>query len=574
MADRPTDEAGRLRERAEQRVAGGPAVGGPRDALVHELRVNEAELEIQNHELVQSRLRLEESERRWHAVFDQSPEPYLVVGPDGVVQAANEATQRLLGWPDRWIGKVLSRLAEPGDQVPLHRLLLQTFGSRQGQRGFLQVRRAPAGEVPVEVVTALLDGRAGGNALVVLRDQTERRRAEEERERLAERLERLQRLEALGRMAGAVAHEMNNVLAIVMASAEDARVRAADGETADLVDEVVRAARRGRDLTQKLLGFARVTPRQLVAFDLSAVAREVAGFVRRLGGGVVEVEECFPLEPVAVRADPTQVHQALLNLGLNGIDAVGERGGHLRFHVDTVVLDAGEARILGASRPGRYARVAVEDDGPGFRPEALRRAFEPFFTTKESGKGTGLGLAMVWGVARDAGGVTTVDSIEGKGAKVAILLPASGDVSLARPAPPEPAVPVAGKVLVVDDEPAIRRSVVRAFHRAAWTAVEASDGGAALAAFDSCPGEIAVLVVDLHMPGMSGLELVQKLREKDPELPVVLMSGYSEERIPAEVLANRVTAFVGKPFESAELLGAARRVMRSPVRVDRTGREP
>ncbi|MEY2669441.1 MAG: hypothetical protein RJA59_2079 [Pseudomonadota bacterium] len=568
MADPTRYETERLRERAEQRVADGPPTVGPRDSLVHELRVNEAELEIQNHELVQSRLRLEESERRWHAVFDQSPEPYLVVRPDGVVQAANEATERLLGWPDRWIGKVLSRLAEPGDQVALHRLLLQTFGSRQGQRGFLQVRRAPADEVTVEVVTALLDGRAGGNALVVLRDQTERRRADEEKERLTERLERLQRLEALGRMAGAVAHEMNNVLAIVMSSAEDARGRATDREEADVVEEVLRAARRGRDQTQKLLGFARVTPRQQVAFDLSAVAREVAGFVRRLGGGVVEVEESFPLYPVAVSGDPTQVHQALLNLGLNAIDAVGERGGHVRFLVDTVILDASEARVLGAARPGRFARVTVEDDGPGFRPEALRRAFEPFFTTKEAGKGTGLGLAMVWGVARDAGGVTTIESRDGKGATVAVLLPASGEVSLARAAPVEAAPPAAGKVLVVDDEPAIRRSVVRAFQRAGWTAVEAGEGAAALSAFDSSPGDVAVLVVDLHMPGMSGLELVQRLRERDPELPVVLMSGYSEERIPAEVLANRVTAFVGKPFESAELMGAARRVMRRPVLQD------
>lgn len=556
-----------LRRLAEESLGASAESDSTLDGLLHELRVHQVELEIQNEELRRSQAAQERSERRWYELFEASPIPTLALGADGVVQEANAAAVAMFGGRERLIGAGASRLAaDSADVLTLGDATRVALRLRSREQRTLRLRSL-AGHTSflAEITLGPVDTPTGPMALLVVRDLSERERSDEERRRLAARIERLQRLDALGRMAGAVAHEINNVLAVVMTAGAEAAERAVGTAIeSDLVD-VLSAARRGRDLTQKLLGFARVTPAQQQVFDLVGVAEESADFVRRLARGVVQVRVLSPPDPIAVRGDPGQVHRAILNLGLNALDALGEGGGAIDIRVRVLELKPEAAAQHPDVRPGRFACVEVQDDGPGFEPMALEHAFEPFFTTKPPGQGTGLGLAMAWGVARDHHGFATVSSRAGDGAMVSLHFPLSD-------AAPEAAPVVArrvpsgggGTALVVDDEPALRRALERMLMRAGWQVIACSSGHEAIEQFKANAADVVLL--DLLMPGLSGVQAFERLREIDPAVPIVLMSGYSHERVPADVLAAAGVTFVGKPFEPEELEAAVRRVAQGAPR--------
>jgi PAS domain S-box-containing protein len=555
-----------LRRRAEASLPSAPS-GDDARLLLHELSVHQAELTMQNDELRTTQEALESSRQRWHQLFQQAPVAYLTVGSDGLVQDANAEAAQLLGDADTLRHMAFSRLAVPADQLRLHAVLVDA--QARVERPPVEVRlRGRVDPFPAEVRAAAVEAPHGAQVLVVLRDLRERVRAEEERRRLAGQVERLQRLDALGRMAGAVAHEINNVLVVVMGSSSAAAEEWRQHPSGAEFEEILAAARRGRDLTQRLLGFARATPARLEPVSLLEVAREVAALLRKLVRGVatvVEVVEGPGAADAVVRGDGAQLHQALLNLGINALDALGEQGGHVTFHVRQGADLPPEEEKGGETCARACAQVAVVDDGPGFSRPAMEHVFEPFFTTKGAGKGTGLGLAMVFGVARDHHGVATVESQPGQGARVVLQLPLLKQPptqgALAHAAVPR-ADPTGGRALVVDDEPAVARALARQLTQRGWKVVTAASGPEGLEQMRTLRPGVGLVFIDLLMPGMSGLETLAGLRQLDAAVPVVLTSGYSHERVPADVLGAPRTAFLPKPFEGADLDEVIRRVGR------------
>jgi PAS domain S-box-containing protein len=527
--------------------------------LRDELAAYQAEVVAQNDELRVAHAALEAASRRWADVFHQAPAPYMTVGRDGQVRDANAAALELLADGGILRGRALSSLAAPGEVALLSQLVERGWTSEGVARRTVHLTSLSGRSLTVEVSASPLDGSETDEVLVVLRDLTEALRLESERARLTAQVERLQRLDALGRMAGAVAHEVNNMLTVILTTAEAGCERWFGAEAGEYFDEIGGAARRGRELTRRLLGFGRATPSRLQHLAVEPLLSEVAQFLQRLGRGLVDVRLDVAPETPAVKGDPALLHQALLNLGLNALDALGDEGGHvvLRAALD---LDPRHRPTGEMPGPGPYVCLTVEDDGPGFTAEALERVFEPFFSTKPAGKGTGLGLPMVYGVARDHHGAAFVSNGRSGGAIAGLVVPAAQEPvqdELPTPSPMRGAAPRTNElglrgVLVIDDERSVGRALQRVLRMRLRTEVYVAAGGAeGLALLAAESDRIDAVLLDLFMPGMSGLQTLEALRATHPRLPVILLSGFSQERVPAHVLESPATAFLSKPPEPA-----------------------
>jgi len=485
----------------------------------------------------------------------------MVVDGSRRVAVANAAAARLLaGAPG---GQPVESLFRPESREPLLQLL--RAGRRAPGRP-LSMRLSvpgPAGEaIAVEVSATALDEEEDA-AVLRIRDLRDQVKAEEERQRLDAEMARLERLQALGRMADAVAHEMNNVLAVVMSVSSLARQEWIGNPAAADYGVILDAAQRGRDLAQQLLGFVRTGPARLGPVDPDKLLHEVAALVRKASSGLVLVVEDRDARGERLLGDEAQLQQALLALGLNAVDALGARGGRVSMRSRIVTLGAGDFPVRSGAATGPYVRFEVEDSGPGFSPEALAHAFEPFFTTK-GGKGTGLGLATVWRAAHDHCGFAAVEPPAGPGARVVLQLPLAAANRLRDEEAAARRAPAArpGLAVVVDDEPSLRLSGLRILERLGYTVLATDRGAEALEMVGSRPGVFSVAVVDLVMPGMGGAELAALLRAIDPGLPIVVTSGYPEERIPADLLALPGVHFLPKPFSLDQFSAAVRRVAR------------
>lgn len=402
-----------------------------------------------------------------------------------------------------------------------------------------------------------------------VRQQTAALRREfEEKERalaaLAESersLRQAQKMEALGRLAGGVAHDFNNLLTIIINYASFLREElAATGKPTTDADEVLAASERAKRLTRQLLAFSRTTPLATVRLDLCQVVADMKPMIQTLVGEPIRLELVAPAAPVVVEADMTQIEQMLLNLAANARDAM-PRGGRLTIELGRRALSADNPWALPAAD---YAVMAVADTGVGMDEETMARVFEPFFTTKGVGEGTGLGLATVFAHATKLGGRVAVQSAPGQGATFTIFLPVSKahaleDVSAHAPATVASRGWVGGRILLVEDDEAVRRAARIALERAGFHVQEARDGEEALElAGETTP--LALVVTDIVMPRRGGPQMVAELRLHQPGLPVLYVSGYVGEGQDLELDAPN-TGFLAKPFTAEELLGAVHRLL-------------
>ncbi len=386
------------------------------------------------------------------------------------------------------------------------------------------------------------------------RELHDRQRAEVERESMAEQLRQTQKLEAIGTLAGGIAHDLNNVLAAVSGVAEVALDDQPVGSQAHQdLESILTSARRGASLTTNLLGFARRGKHRHERFALEPVVAEVLALLGRTAKKSVR----FTFESRAPHAeivgDPGQVSQALMNLCLNAIDAI-EGEGTVAIRLEPVSLGPGESALLPGG--GSFVELSVTDDGRGMDPQTLSRAFEPFFSSKTStGKNSGLGLAMTYGTMRDHEGEALLRSQPGAGTTAILRFPVpAGPAPVSTPSPLARDVPSAGCALVIDDEDGVRAAVLRQLQSSGLRTVEATGGAEGVAAFRATPDAFSVVVLDLAMPGMNGAECFRRLRAIDPEVPVVLVSGYPRDQDVESLLAQGGAAFLSKPFGRPDLL--------------------
>jgi two-component system, cell cycle sensor histidine kinase and response regulator CckA len=383
-----------------------------------------------------------------------------------------------------------------------------------------------------------------------------------ERRQLEEQFRQSQKMEAVGRLAGGVAHDFNNLLTIINGYGELMLGNLPNADpNRELVREVVAAGERASGLTRQLLAFSRkaiIEPRVL---DLRAVVTDVERMLRRIVGEDVQLSVAADPEVGAVRADPGQVEQVILNLVVNARDAM-PRGGRIIIEVRNVELDETYSRTRPDARPGPHVLLAVTDTGCGMDEATVARVFEPFFTTKGE-RGTGLGLATVHGIVRQGGGHVSVDSEVGHGTAFKVYLPRAENPRPAAGARPGGAAAPRGSetVLLVEDEEGVRKLTRYVLLACGYTVVGARDGAEALRLAEQHTGRIALLLTDVVMPGMSGREVAERLGKMHPGIKVLFVSGYTDDEVVRHGILEAQVAFLQKPFSPTSLAVKVREVL-------------
>jgi PAS domain S-box-containing protein len=514
-------------------------------------------------ERTQARESLERSEARYRALVESLPDGVFNLDPEGRMTAVNEAMCRRLNRPaSEVIGRTAAELGVPAKAV-------EEWRARH--------RRVLAGEaVDGETTTMMPDGRVHTFRAMLrpLRDPDRRiigiagisYDVTAQRE-LEAQFRQAQKMEAIGRLAGGVAHDFNNLLTAIVGYTEllKERFREGDPGLADL-GEIRGAADRAAQLTRQLLAFSRKQVLQLEVLDLNAVVKNVEQMLRRLIGADIEfVAACSP-DLGAAKADAGQIEQILLNLAVNARDAM-PNGGKLVIETKDVELDETYTRRHAGMRPGRYVMLAVSDTGYGMTEEVKSHLFEPFYTTKERGKGTGLGLATVYGIVKQSEGYVSVYSEVGHGTAIKIYLPrlAERAAAAARPSAPVQTAAGSGTILLVEDQDSVRDLAAAVLGRRGYHVLTAENGQKALEFYARGAVPIDLLVTDIIMPGMSGLDLVKRLRPAHAELKVLYISGYNEEAVIQHGVLEPGATFLQKPFTPdvfvqavADTLGAER----------------
>ena len=415
--------------------------------------------------------------------------------------------------------------------------------------------------IPVEVNTTLLkeDGQPAG-VLLVARDIRYRKEAERARRQMEERTRDAQKLESLGGLAGGIAHDFNNLLMGIQGHTSLMRHDLGAGfpleEHLDSIETFVRSA---TDLTRQLLGFARAGKYDVRFLDINRVVADSCDMFGRTRKEI-RIHRRLAADLATVSADRGQVEQVLLNLYLNAWQAM-PAGGEMFLTTENVDLNDARARALDLAA-GRYVTITVRDTGTGMTDEIRRRVFDPFFTTKEMGRGTGLGLASAYGIAKNHGGGIDVDSLPGQGATFRVFLPASDEPAEVASEPAGvSAVQGTETLLLVDDESMIRKVGRKMLERLGYRVFSAASGDEALAVFDRHRGEIDLVILDMIMPVKGGGQTFDELRQRDPTVRVMLSSGYSLDGQAAEIMARGCSGFLQKPFDLESLSQKLREVL-------------
>ncbi|HVT71509.1 MAG TPA: PAS domain S-box protein [Lacunisphaera sp.] len=390
-----------------------------------------------------------------------------------------------------------------------------------------------------------------------------------ERKLLEEKFLRVQRLEAIGTLAGGVAHDLNNILAPMLMAAGLLKDKLKDEHDREILAMMERGAQRGASVIGQLLTFSRGVEGSRVSVQLRHLAKEMVQLMGETFPRNIHIELHAPPDLWSVVADATQLHQVLLNLCVNARDAM-PNGGKLSLTLGNVAIAAGDSRLPPGAEPGAYVALVVADTGHGIPPQIIDRIFDPFFTTKGEGKGTGLGLSTVLGIVKSHGGFLAVNSDGRSGTTFRVHLPASpGGVPLE--AQPPANVEARGHnelILVVDDEKMISDLITRALTRNGYRVIAAANGSEAIKLFIQHQGAVSLVLTDMMMPVMGGIELIQSLRVLNPGLRIIALSGLEQGGRKGGLAGLGVAEIVGKPFAAGDLLAAVERVLASPAAAD------
>ncbi|MGA2198299.1 MAG: PAS domain S-box protein [Bryobacteraceae bacterium] len=495
------------------------------------------------------------------ALLESASQAIVAVNREGRIVLANRRAEEIFGYSrEELLGQPLEMLV-PDARRTHHAHDREEYFARPRMRPMgtgmdLAARRKNGTEFPVEVSLSYVEAEGGGYAIAFVSDISQRKHLEEQ-------LLHAQKMEAVGRLAGGVAHDFNNMLTVIsgynrMILDELSALDPLRG----YAEEVLKAADRAGALTNQLLAFSRRQIMRPRVVGVNAVLAQTEKMLRRLIGE--DVELVMRLDPGAgnIKADPGHVEQAVVNLAINARDAM-PLGGRLTIESENVTLDENYTRTHMGVKPGEFVLIAVSDTGHGMDAETRRRIFEPFFTTKEKGKGTGLGLATVYGMIKQTGGDIWVYSEPGRGTTFKLYFPrvaeptsdsAEGDGDLAKRSGGE-------TILVVEDETAVRELTVRILQQLGYVILTASSGAQALDIGHTHEGTIHLLLTDVVMPGMSGRHLADRLLERRPGTKVLFLSGYTENTVVHHGVLDAGVNFLPKPFSRETLAKKLREVL-------------
>jgi PAS domain S-box-containing protein len=487
------------------------------------------------------------------SIIDSSEDAILSKDLNGIITSWNRGAEHIYGYtPEEVVGRHISLLI-PGDRPDEIPEILKKIAKGESIEHYESVRVTKDGrQLNVSISVSPLRGATGEitGASAIARDITAQKRAEGQ-------LRQAQKMEAIGRLAGGVAHDFNNVLAIINACREFLRDRIPTTSDSSLyVDNIKKATERGTMLTKQLLAFSRTSAIQPRVLDLNERLKDISKLLRPLMGDDVEILVVSKSPSSVVEADPGQLDQIVVNLAVNARDAM-PRGGKFILETGAVRFDEAFADQHQAMPAGKYVQLAVSDTGTGMDEATISRIFEPFFTTKEVGKGTGLGLATVYGIVKQSAGHILVYSEPGHGTTFKIYLPsADHKVGVGSKSEPETISPKRQgiTILLVEDDEIMRSLTKQLLQEHGYTVVEANDGKSALELVQSHTAPIDLLLTDVVMRRMSGPELVEHLSVSHPSLKVVFMSGYTGELIAEREVLKRGITLLEKPFTRTALL--------------------
>jgi PAS domain S-box-containing protein len=504
---------------------------------------------------------LSKSERMVVALLESASQAIISIDRAGKIVLANPRTEEMFGYTREELlrGHGIELLV-PDAKRSAHAQQRADYFARPHVRPMgigmeLAGRRKDGTEFPVEVSLSYVQIEEGTFAIAFVSDISQRKSLEEQ-------LQHAQKMEAVGRLAGGVAHDFNNMLTVISGyNRMMLDELAPEDPLRSYVEEALTAADRAADLTNQLLTFSRRQITQPRVVNVNTVIRNSEKMLQRLIGEDIELVFLLSEEAGNIKVDPGHLEQAIVNLAVNSRDAM-PLGGRLTVETTNVCLDENYTRSHVGVKPGDFVMIAVSDNGTGMDTQTRRRIFEPFFTTKEKGKGTGLGLATVYGIVKQAGGDIWVYSEVGQGTAFKLYFPRMMEQSADEPAR-EPAPPAASleTVLVVEDEQAVRDLTVKMIEKLGYRILKAASGAEAIEISRTHAGPIALLLTDVVMPSMSGRQLADALQPQRPDMKVLYLSGYTEDTIVNHGVLDPKVEFLPKPFSREVLARKMREVL-------------
>jgi PAS domain S-box-containing protein len=502
--------------------------------------------------------RAEEQLRLQSSALEAAANAIVITDTQGVVLWANPAFTTFTGYELSEVVGQNPRLLKSGrHDEAFYQNLWETIRGGRVWRGEMINRRKDGSDYQEEMTITPVKNQWGEvtHFIAVKQDITQRRALEEQ-------FRQAQKMDAFGQLAGGVAHDFNNILAVIMMQADLLQVDASKGDTAGMALEIGQAAKRGADLTRQLLLFSRRQTLNTHPLDLNDTVTNLTKMLRRIVGEHIEMGIETAGSPLWVNADSGMLDQVLMNLVVNARDAM-PGGGRLRIETAAAHLDAEAAQRFGQEgRPGPFACLSVKDEGCGIKREYLDRIFEPFFTTKEVGKGTGLGLATVFGIVRQHQGWIGVSSEVGKGSTFRVFLPRlnNGDDPVSADASSQTPHAKRETVLIVEDEKPLRSLMSNALTRLGYRVLEAASCVEALEIWRGAGNDVELLITDLVMPGeLNGKELARQFCRERPGLKVIYTSGYSTDVTGTDLKLTEGINFLSKPFTLQHLAEILRR---------------
>lgn len=497
------------------------------------------------------RERAEASARRLATAIEQTAEAIAITDPTGVVTYVNPAFEHTTGFRDAESrGHNIRALLGEEVAAPLERRVEESLTPYESWKKKITRIRKDGSLVELDLTVSPVRGRDDevSNYTYVARDITQEAALEEQ-------LRQSQKMEGIGLLAGGIAHDFNNILTGILGYANMLEPDAAPGSTMQEGLHVIQqAAERAAELTKQLLSFARRGKRQNITVDLNSTILEVVSLLARTVDKNITMTEHFDTNQATVLGDPGQLQQVVLNLAINGRDAM-PRGGTLTFRTWHELFDGEQLVAHPGAKPGVFVALSVADSGVGIEKKNLRRIFEPFFTTKDTGKGTGMGLAMVYGIVKSHKGFIDVTSDVGRGAVFTAYIPATDLVPAAAPPSSLPRKGH-GRILVVDDEEVVRKLAREMLRRAGYDVVTVTGMTEAVTWYRTHPHEADLVIIDMVMPGKDGQECFKALKAIDPDVRAILSTGYGLDGHAQDALDSGMVGYVQKPYHMEDLVTA------------------
>jgi two-component system cell cycle sensor histidine kinase/response regulator CckA len=513
-------------------------------------------LDIKKREEVEKSLR--ESEHKYRTLFENAADAIYIHGIDGRFLEVNRVAEQMMGYSKEEFLDMT-----PKDLVAPQRLhLVPDRFDKVTQHSYETVHlRKDKKPLPVEINSKAIEYEGKPALLAVVRDISEKVKAEEMLKEKEKQLQQALKMEAIGKLAGGVAHDFNNILTGIIGYADMLKENdTLDRDRLEMVDEIRKAADRAAALTHQLLAFSRKQVLQPKTLSLNTLIADLEGMLKRIIGEDVDLLTFMDPRLGLVRADPGQVEQVVMNLCVNARDAMPD-GGRITIETKNEVLDETYCEQHSYVKPGRYVCIAVSDNGHGMDTHTKNRVFEPFFTTKGVGKGTGLGLSTVFGIVKQSGGHITVYSELGQGTVFKVYLPRT-DESVVKDKTHGDVTTAGGNetILVVEDDEVVRKTATTILKGYGYKILEAESGEKALEIEETI---IDLTLTDVVMPGMNGRELTEKLLERYPGMKVLYMSGYTDDAIIHHGVLEEGVPFIQKPFSSRDIARKVREVLDS-----------